>query len=464
MMPIHCLVIQNHLSEVDSHLRCVLTRERGFTCKLVSWSGLTPDALLDRDAELVVALAIPEVAPALRLFDWLARNRAPRPILAVLPAQADEALIESAVAAVDDFVLLPVKAEELRHRLARMLAPARGDVDALHKRLTAELALCQLVGNDPVFLRAVAQLPRIATSDMPVLVLGETGTGKEICARAIHHLSKRRDHPFIAVDCSSVPDHLFENELFGHARGAFTDAHRDQRGLVAMAEGGTLFLDEIDALSLATQAKLLRFLQERVYRSLGADRFTRADINIIAATNRDLDVCVREQRFRADLYFRLNVLRLHLPPLRERRGDIPLLARLFLEEARAARSEAPRSFSTAALRALLRRDWRGNVRELQNVVRRAVVMSESLQILPSDLEGPEGPVNDSCRADFRASRAAAVEAFERRYVEELLQRHDGNVTRAAREAQKDRRAFGRLVKKYGIDKHAGAEPGVSGPR
>jgi DNA-binding NtrC family response regulator len=463
MSAVRCLVIQSQSARVDGHVQHVLAPDRGFTCDLVSWSSLAPETLPRCNADVIVALAMPEVTPALRLFDWLARNRAPRPILAVLPGQADEALIESAVAAVDDFVLLPVRAEELRHRLARMLPPARGNVDAVHARLTAELGLCQLVGNDPVFLRAVAQLPRIATSDMPVLVLGETGTGKEICARAIHHLGKRRDHPFIAVDCGSVPDHLFENELFGHARGAFTDAHRDQRGLVAMAEGGTLFLDEIDALSLATQGKLLRLLQERVYRSLGADRFTRADINIIAATNRDLEVCVREQRFRADLYFRLNVLRLHLPPLRERRGDIPLLARLFLEEARAARSGAPRSFSTAALRTLVRHDWGGNVRELQNVVRRAVVMCESLQILPSDLEGTEGPVTDSWRADFRASRAAAVEVFERRYVEELLQRHDGNVTRAAREAQKDRRAFGRLIKKYGIDKHAGVEPGVSRP-
>ena len=317
------------------------------------------------------------------------------------------------------------------------------------------MTLRNLVGDDPAFLRVIAQLPRIALRDMPTLVVGETGTGKELCARAVHHLGKRRDRPFVAVDCGAVPDHLFENELFGHARGAFTDAHRDQRGLVAMAEGGTLFLDEVDALSMATQVKLLRFLQERVYRPLGADRLARADVNVIAATNGDLEACVREKRFRADLYFRLNVLRLHLPPLRQRQRDIPLLARMFLEDAQRPDLRGPRSFSAGALRALCRHAWPGNVRELQNVVRRAVVASGSPQILVGDLWPPSAPEAASGPAGFREARRTALEGFERRYVEDLLRRHDGNVTRAAREAAKDRRAFGRLIKKYAIEKRAG---------
>src|SRR5207247_1989977 len=159
----------------------------------------------------------------------------------------------------------------------------------------------------------------------------ETGTGKELCARAIHHLSSRRSFPFIPVDCAALPDHLFENEFFGHARGAFTDAHAEQKGLVAMAEGGTLFLDEIDALALTAQAKLLRFLEERAFKPLGADRFVKADVHVLAATNRSLEALIRNGQFRSDLYFRLNVLSLHLTPLRDRRGDIALLARHFVD-------------------------------------------------------------------------------------------------------------------------------------
>jgi DNA-binding NtrC family response regulator len=451
-----CLVIQGESGTPACDVARWLTPDRGFTCDVVDWSAVSPESLPECRADLIVAVAIPDPRPALQLFDWLVRHPLARPVVAVLPAPAEEIVLESAARAVDDFVLLPLREDELRHRLTRLRAGSGGDAESIRARLSAAVGLGNLVGDDPAFLRAIAQLPRIALSDMPVMIAGETGTGKELCARAVHHLSKRRDRPFVAVDCGSVPDHLFENELFGHARGAFTDAHRDQRGLVAMADGGTLFLDEIDALSLAAQAKLLRFLQERVYRPLGADRLSRADVNVIAASNRDLDACVREQRFRSDLYFRLNVLRLHLPPLRERRGDIPMLASMFLQEARGLHPTGPRSFSTAALRALARYDWPGNVRELQNVVRRAVVTSESPQIMVAglSLSGPQGGETRCGPAAFRAARRAAVEGFERRYVEDLLLRHDGNVTRAAREAEKDRRAFGRLIKKYSIHKPA----------
>lgn len=450
----HCLIIEGDPCQEGGAVGQALGPDRGFACQVVQWSSLTPELLAHTSADLVVTLAVPDPTPALRLFHWLAGHPVPRPVFAVLPGQAEEAVLESAARAVDDFVMVPVREMELRHRLARLLvAPAGDDTSSLHLRLSVALGLGNLVGSDPAFLRTIAQLPRIAISDMPVLIVGETGTGKELCARALHHLSKRRDRPFVAVDCGSVPEHLFENELFGHARGAFTDAHRDQRGLVALAEGGTLFLDEVDSLSAANQAKLLRFLQERSYRPLGADRLERADINVVAASNRDLEACVREQRFRSDLYYRLNVLRLQLPPLRQRRGDIPRLARLFLEEARGSNPEGPRSFSAAALCALAQHEWPGNVRELQNVVRRAVVASQSAQILVADLS-LSGTVEEApaVPSGFRAARQAAVEGFERRYVEDLLRRHGGNVTRAAREAHKDRRAFGRLIKKYSIDK------------
>ena len=286
-----------------------------------------------------------------------------------------------------------------------------------------------------------------------MLITGETGTGKELCARAIHHLGPRRSYPFIPVDCGALPDHLFENELFGHAKGAFTDARADQRGFVAMADGGTLFLDEVDALPAAAQSKLLRFLQERTFKPLGADRFVRADVNVLAATNRDIDALVREHRFRSDLYFRLNVLSLHLVPLRARREDIPVLARHFVEVICAEQGLARKTLTPPAVRKLSLYGWPGNVRELYNVIQRALVFSEGDAIRPIDVtphamrdDEPDGGEAPS----FRQARARALESFERGFVEELLQRHGGNVTRAAREAQKDRRAFGRLIKKYSL--------------
>jgi DNA-binding NtrC family response regulator len=313
------------------------------------------------------------------------------------------------------------------------------------------MGMGQLVGNHPSFLNVIKAIPLLAKSDHPVLITGPTGTGKELCARGIHLLGNRRSFPFIAVDCGAVPDHLFENELFGHSRGAFTDAHAEQKGLIAMAEGGTLFLDEIDALSMAAQAKLLRFLQERVYRPLGADRFVQARVRIIAATNRDIEACVREKRFRADLFFRLNALKMDLPGLAERHGDVELLARHFVK------MEIPdqpnkKSISQAALRKLDSYHWPGNVRELLNVIRRTVLFAEGNIILASDvhLPVPDTP-DDEPVDDFNHARIRAIEAFEKQYAEQLLRKHKGNVTRAAREAGKDRRAFGRLKKKYGID-------------
>jgi DNA-binding NtrC family response regulator len=253
------------------------------------------------------------------------------------------------------------------------------------------------------------------------------------------------------VDCGALPDHLFENEVFGHVRGAFTDARTDQKGLIAMASGGTLFLDEIDALTPGARAKLLRFLREKTYRPLGSDRFEHADVTIIAASNRDLERCVGQKQFRSDLFFRLNVLRLQLPPLRERREDIGPLARHFLAGLVESGGSKSKTISGSALRKLCAYGWPGNVRELQNVIQRAAVFSDGTQILPCHLPIP-GSTEEALAVNFRQARNAAIQVFEKAYVGDMLRKHNGNVTRAAREAQQDRRAFGRLVKKYNIEK------------
>lgn len=347
--------------------------------------------------------------------------------------------------------------------------------EAVASRITEHLALARLIGGDPAFTATVERIPAVARATSPVLILGETGTGKELCARAVHHLSARRHSPFIPVDCGTLPDMLCENELFGHVRGAFTDAHCNQRGLVGMAEGGTLFLDEVDSLTLPAQAKLLRLLQEGTYKPLGADRFSRADVRIIAATNLDLQELVQIKKLRSDLYFRLNVLRLVMPPLRQRRLDIPLLAdhfvRLLCDEAGIPR----KTLAPAALDRLSAAEWPGNVRELFNVMQQAVVFAEGRTIasqhlallddaVPSDGGIPAAHLAvahadthaaaDAAQGGFREARARAVEAFERAYVENLLRKHHGNVTHSAREAKTDRRAFGRLMKRYRIDRAA----------
>jgi two-component system response regulator GlrR len=421
----------------------------GFLCERLSWEKLKLDGTLPGCPELLLVGAARPAGQAVPFFEWLKTLRLHVPILAVLPGECEDAMVRCATEVADDIVFLPVRQAELRHRILRLLPSPHG-IESISSELIREFVSSQLPGTDPVFVRVLDTLPKIAQSNAPVLITGETGTGKELCARAIHSLGPRRARPFIVADCSVIPEYLFENELFGHVRGAFTDAQSDQKGLLVTAQGGTLLLDEIDTISLAAQAKLLRFLQERTYKPLGAERVCHSDLRVIAASNRDLEECVRERRFRPDLFFRLNVLRLHLPPLRERRSDIEPLALHFLRvfAAEAGRSEC--SFSPGALRRLSLHDWPGNVRELGNVVQRAIVFSEGKQILPGHIAVPSTDMPNARTLNFRQGRQKAIETYERTLVEETLRQHRGNVTHAALAVGKDRRVFGRLIKKYGI--------------
>lgn len=446
------LVIENPPSVVHDYLNRALPAQLNSGCELANWDSLPFERLQHSQVQLLVAVAIPPAPAPLRLFKWLREHPIPRPTLAVLSSEIDDQTLSVISQATDDFVLWPIHQAELCLRVQRMIGPEtrRDEVESAHEHLTEILGMEQLVGQHPRFIRAIKTIPLIAKSDLPVLLTGATGTGKELCARAIHLLSSRRSFPFIPVDAGAIPDHLFENELFGHARGAFTDAHATQKGLAAMAEGGTLFLDEVDALSPRAQAKVLRFLQERTYKPLGSDRFVKAAVNIIAATNRDVETCVREKQFRADLYFRLNALRLDLPSLVDRRSDILVLARHFLRIQDSPESMR-KSLTPASVRKLESHDWPGNVRELFNVIQRAMLFTEGQFILPEHLALPvPGASAEPAGGNFRKARTRIIEAFEKEYVERLLQEHNGSVTRAAIAAGKDRRAFGRLKKKYGV--------------
>jgi DNA-binding NtrC family response regulator len=426
------------------------TEER-WSCHSTDWSSFSFESLGRASADLIIASIASTQRQSLEFVHWLRRHPVPAPTIAVFPCEPTLELYRSCCDVVDDFIVWPFRPEELRHRIARLLPRGEPDLSGLRDRLSAELGLANLIGRHQAFLDEIARIPLAASSDGEVLITGETGTGKELSARAIHHLSRRRNLPMICVDCGALPDQLFENEMFGHVRGAFTDAHRAQKGLVALAEGGTLFLDEIDSLSMTGQTKLLRFLQDRSYRPLGSEQFARANVRIIAATNRDLEQAVQEKTFRRDLFFRINVLRLHMVPLRQRADDIEPLARHFLELCCVEMGGPRKTLSPSALQVLRSQEWPGNIRELYNTIRRAALFAEGPRLLPSHLLPPSRAARDDIALTFRDARRQAVSSFERRYVEDLLRKHGGNITRAAREANKDRRAFGRLVKRHEIN-------------
>ncbi|MBB6253141.1 sigma-54 interaction domain-containing protein [Nitrospirillum iridis] len=457
------------IGETDAAIRCCLNdleqAAPQMTCEQVPWDGLQVDRLGTGDTDLILLSALHAPARAEKVLRTAPIGRATAPMIAILRNDTDADLIRLAAEFADDFVVVPLHDGELHYRILRLLGHGWSDgsgdeTSEIKERLARQVALSGLVGRDPAFLKTLAKIPLAARCGKgPVLVTGETGTGKELCARAIHSIGPHSAFPFIPVDCATLPDHLFENEVFGHVSGAFTDARHDQKGLVALAEGGTLFLDEIDSLSLTAQSKLLRLLQERTYRPLGSSRFLSTNVAIIAASNCDLEGLVHARQFRADLYFRLNVLRLDLVPLRERRGDIPLLARHFLASL-CAEADLPRKIlASCTLRKLTEYDWPGNVRELHNAMRRAALFSEGSMILATDIAETCGPSEKSPNGkgvgvlgSFRIARTHAIERFEKRYVEDLMRECGGNVSQAARIAEKDRRAFGRLVKRYGVDR------------
>lgn len=333
----------------------------------------------------------------------------------------------------------------------------------------------ELIGRSPEFLAVTAKIPLLADCSATVLVTGETGTGKELVAEAIHRESSRAEKPFIPVNCGALPEELVENELFGHAKGAYTGAAGTGRGLLAEAEAGTLFIDELNSLSMTAQAKLLRFVQNREYRMLGSTKLQYADVRIIAATNKDLRMLVREGLFREDLYHRLSVLMVELPALRHRTGDISLLASHFLSLFAAEAGRGDVSLTDSALRKLTAYDWTGNVRELQSVMQRSLLLSRGSVLDASDIQisTAYSPAVHSSSASlhansvvargeginsvdaepaesFRDAKDRVIREFECSYLQRVLSAAKGNVTHAARMAGMQRRDLQRLLRKHDL--------------
>lgn len=327
------------------------------------------------------------------------------------------------------------------------------------------LARLGLIGESPVFKSALALLLRMATCDATVLIEGETGTGKESAARALHYLGPRRAAAFVPINCGAIPDALVESELFGHVRGAFTDAREAHAGVVAQAEGGTLFLDEVEAMAARAQVALLRFLQDREYRPVGGT-LRGADVRVIAASNAHLHKLAEAGLFRRDLLFRLDILRVELPPLRARADDVLLLAEAFAARLCRQYGKPVRKLHASAPAVLRAHHWPGNVRELENLIHRAVVLDDGEWIrLPDELAHPTAaggatmPQPPDARLTdrpFRAAKASAIASFERAYLAELLARTDGNISEAARLAGKERSRLGKLARKHGLARSAPA--------
>ena len=321
--------------------------------------------------------------------------------------------------------------------------------------------LPQLIGRSPAFVHAVDLIERVARFDAPVLIVGETGTGKEMAARAVHYLSSRRTAPFIPLNCGALPEALVESEMFGHERGAFTDARQARGGLIAAAEGGTLFLDELDALPARAQVSLLRFLQDHCYRPVGSQREKAGDVRIIAAASPRLRTMLGCGSFRDDLAFRLDVLTIDMPALAQRPGDPALLAEHFIAQHARGYGVAPRPLHPLCFEWLESYAWPGNVRELDNLVQRALLLSddERISLQPTFARGATALGAAAARVDpqlapYGEARADALDRFERDYLEQLMRRAAGNVTLAARLAGKERRALGKLLKKHGVERGA----------
>jgi two-component system response regulator HydG len=307
------------------------------------------------------------------------------------------------------------------------------------------------IGKSRKFLEVLELAETVAPTDSTILLSGESGTGKEVVARYVHRLSPRSDGPFFSINCGALPESLLDSELFGHMKGSFTGAVKDKEGLLVAAEGGTFFLDEIGEMSPATQVKLLRALQEREVIPVGSTESVPVDVRIIAATNRDLEEEIRLGSFRSDLYYRLNVIALHLPPLRDRGEDIPLLSRYFLDRAVEAETGfGPYSLSEEVMETLLRYDWPGNVRELENALERAVVVAESAEILPEHLPERVQEAPTPRLVDDRPLPNPPMEVIERAYIEWVLHAEGGNKSRAAEVLGIDPSTLYRKLNRYGL--------------
>jgi DNA-binding NtrC family response regulator len=426
--------------------------QRGFA---VTWKTSAAEALLLLDAQDFDVVVTDLHMEGMDGFAFCERVVANRPDVPVVMITAFGTM-ESAVAAIRvgayDFITKPFDVEELRLTLTRAVQhrALREEVKRLRQTVSEARGLDQMIGSSPSILKVKELIERVADSDATLLVTGGSGTGKELVAQAVHRRSGRASGPFVAINCAAMPAELLESELFGHVKGAFTDARTPRQGLFLKANGGTLFLDEIGEMPLAMQPKLLRALQERTVRPVGGDHEVPFDARIITASNRDLEVEVEERRFREDLYYRINVVRIDVPLLRVRGGDVLLLAQHFVKQFSQKTAKKVTGISAPVAEKLVAYSWPGNIRELQNCIERAVAFTRFDELTVDDLPERvrEYRSDDAAIPGVAAHEIVTLDEMERRYITRVLKQLDDNKTAAAELLGVDRRTLHRKLERW----------------
>ena len=406
---------------------------------------------------LVIDVRMPGLT-GLQVTRTVHAKQASLPIIVMTAFGSMETAIEAIHEGAFDFISKPMNLEEIKKTVSRALAQRALQDNAQTSSVEVKSEPPgTIIGKSPAVMEVYKTIARVAPTKSVVLILGESGTGKERIARAIHQHSPRANHPFVAVDCGALTETLLESEIFGHVRGAFTGAVADKKGVFEEAEGGTCFLDEIGDISPNMQAKLLRVLQEHEVRRVGGKDWVKVDVRVIAATNQNLDALVAKGTFRQDLYYRLNVVAIHLPPLRDRVEDIPLLAGYFLKCYSQENGKSVTAISDAAMKLLCDYSWPGNIRELENAIEQAVVLSNQPVLVPDDF--PSAVRNKAASklnqnlptaGEFLFSDTPTLEEVKKRYVLYVLNRNQGNVSRTARALNIDRRSLYRMLARYKV--------------
>ncbi|MEC7428886.1 MAG: sigma-54 dependent transcriptional regulator [Planctomycetota bacterium] len=429
---------------------CSDLQGRGFTTE----ASNSPEEIVDQLPQLNFDLVLTDVRmpriSGLELCREITARRPDIPVIVMTAFGDMEAAIEAMRAGAYDFITKPLEVDLLEIALQRAVDHRRlqMQLEKLEKQMQESSRAGVLVGESPIMLDLIGQIERAGPSGAAILITGESGTGKELVARALHDSSARKAKPFIAVNCAALPEALIESELFGHAKGAFTDARDARKGLFAQADGGTLFLDEIGDLPLNLQAKLLRVLEQQTIRPIGSDQEQAIDVRVLSATHQDLEAKVEREEFRQDLYYRLNVIEIEVPPLRARGNDVLLLAHTFLQQFAEKSGKAVVGIAEPAATKLLDYDWPGNVRELRNVLERAVAMTQYDRVIVDDLPAR---VQQFTRNEFvfgseDPSNLVSLAELEQRYIVHVLQMVGNNRTRAARLLGLDRKTLYRKLK------------------
>jgi DNA-binding NtrC family response regulator len=450
----HILIVDDELGSRES-LKVIFSRD--FRVSLGSSAAEALELLSNEKVDLVMLDVIMPDRDGLSLLKEIQNLYPDVPVIMVSASTSVRPVVEAIRAGAYDYVTKPFDVDDVRRLAERALESSslRRRVEILETEMSREYPVHGIVGQSPSFSHAIDQVRKASDTDSTVLITGESGTGKELVARLLHSLSSRCDEPFVAVHCAALPESLMESELFGHEKGAFTNADKRKLGRFDLAGSGTLFFDEVSEMTQSTQVKLLRVLQEREYMRVGGTQVIRTNARIVTATARDLRAEVSEKRFRDDLFYRLNVVPIRLPPLRERPEDIPLLARHFLNYFKERLSIATRDFSPEALEMLCRYRWPGNVRELRNLVERVLVLhghSEIMQpeFMPDEIRGTAHSTMSMPRSQAH-SLEDSVNAFERQLVENALKEADGIQTRAAEILGTTRRILKYRMEKLNIE-------------